>query len=76
MQREGEVIHVVARSFTDLTPELLALADGHDLGDGMLAPADEARTGPPPPRDEHERRRHALTRRAAYDALPSGRNFH
>ena len=55
LQREGLVTHVVARSFTDLTPQLVALANGHDLGDAVLARADEGRSG----------RRHGRPRNAA-----------
>jgi error-prone DNA polymerase len=78
LQREGLVTHLVAQSFTDLTPELTGLANGFDLSDAVLARADEGRTGPP----EHDgrdigqiRRREALERQARA-ALPTGRNFH
>ena len=76
LQREGLVTHVVSRSFTDMTGDLIALADGHDLGDASLAPADEGRSGPPPSRDDLELKRREAAQRAARAALPVGRNFH
>ena len=71
-------MHLVARQFTDLTPHLVALADGHDLGDAVLARADEGRTGPPAydSRDGGEQRRRDALARQARAALPGGRNFH
>lgn len=75
VQREGLVIHVVAQSFTDMTPHLLDIAAGHELGDRVLARGDEGRNEPPG-RDEAARRREENQRRIARAALPSGRNFH
>ncbi|MDB5623276.1 MAG: error-prone polymerase, partial [Devosia sp.] len=78
LQREGLVIHIVARQLTDLTPMLLDIADGHPLGDAVLARADEGRNGPHgsrgPVRDTL--REDDLARRQAHAALPGGRNFH
>ncbi|WP_421761922.1 error-prone DNA polymerase [Devosia sp.] len=76
LQREGLVTHLIARSFTDFTPRLIELAQGHDIGDAVLARGDEGRSGPPPGRDEGERRRREQLNREAYAALPVGRNFH
>ena len=76
LQREGLVIHIIARSFTDLTPALVSLADGHDFGDAALNPADEARSGTVDPRAETERRRRETLARQTQAALPGGRNFH
>jgi error-prone DNA polymerase len=76
LQREGLVTHIVSRDFTDFTPRLLELAQGHDLGDAVLARGDEGRTGPQPGRDEGERRRREMLERQARAALPTGRNFH
>ena len=76
LQREGLVTHLVSRSFTDFTPSLLDLAQGLDIGNGLLAHGDEGRTGPLPGRDEGERRRREQLDREAYAAMPSGRNFH
>jgi error-prone DNA polymerase len=75
VQREGLVIHVIARNLYDLTPALLTLADGHDLGERAIAHADEGRTGP------HGSARGSCTQespaqRRARKALPEGRNFH
>ncbi|MDB5506929.1 MAG: polymerase alpha subunit [Devosia sp.] len=76
LQREGLVTHIVARSFTDFTPELVALADGRDFGDAVVARADEGRTGPHDGRDEAARRRTEALARQTRAALPAGRNFH
>jgi error-prone DNA polymerase len=76
LQREGLVIHVVARSFTDLTPHLIDLAHGHELGDTALIPADEGRTYRSDPREESEKRRREMVDHQARAALPVGRNFH
>ena len=77
LQREGLVTHIVAKSFHDLTPELLKLADGQDVGDGVLARADEVKKGSrPDPRDDAERRRREALDRQTWAALPEGRNFH
>ena len=76
LQREGLVTHLVSRSFTDFTPSLLDLAQGFDIGNGVLAHGDEGRSGPQPGRDEGERRRREQLDREAYAAMPSGRNFH
>ncbi len=76
LQREGLVTHIVARRFIDLTPELIDIAQGHDLGDAVLARGDEGRSGPQPGRDEAERRRREASERQARAALPGGRNFH
>ncbi len=69
VQREGLVIHVVARSFTDLTPYLVDLAQGHELPGPVV-------TGGVEPGDEVTRRQHDAARREARAALPGGRNFH
>jgi len=76
LQREGLVTHLVSRSFTDFTPALVQLAQGHDLGPAHLARADGPRQGPPHSRDESERRRREMLDRQARATLPSGRNFH
>ena len=78
LQREGLVTHLVAESFTDLTDDLTALANGLDFSDAVLARADEGRTGPAThdSRDGGEARRREALQRQARAALPSGRNFH
>jgi len=63
LQREGRVIHVIAKDMTDLTPYLLDLAAGREPG---LAEGHDPQT----------RRQIESARREAYAALPSGRNFH
>jgi error-prone DNA polymerase len=80
LQREGLVIHVIAREFTDMTPQLLKIASGHDLGDGALARGDEGKGGPyrsdTGGRDDAYQRRRETAERQARAALPGGRNFH
>jgi error-prone DNA polymerase len=80
LQREGLVVHLIAREFFDFTPPLLALASGHDLGEGALARADEGKNGPyrsdSGGRDEGYRRRREMAERQSRAALPGGRNFH
>lgn len=62
LQKEQGVIHLVARRFTDLTPELMAaLTDP-----GEPAPGDQRRA---PAQDLHRHPRQVR-------ALPKGRNFH
>jgi error-prone DNA polymerase len=76
LQREGLVIHIIAREFTDMTPWLLQIAGGHDIGDAMIAHADEGRNSSPDGRDEAMRRHQETAQRQARAALPVGRNFH
>jgi error-prone DNA polymerase len=76
LQREGLVIHIIARELIDMTPMLLDLAAGQDMGDGVLARGDEGRSGSPPGRDRQALLQVEAARRAAYAAMPSGRNFH
>jgi len=78
LQREGLVIHIIAEELTDLTPQLLEISNGKDLGDAVLARADEGRAGPPgsQSRERQAVREEDMARRRAYSALPSGRNFH
>jgi error-prone DNA polymerase len=65
LQREGLVIHVIAREFTDMTPYLLQIAAGHEIGEPV-----------PAGRDEVMRRQQETAQRQARAALPTGRNFH
>ena len=76
LQIEGLVIHIVARQFIDMTPQLLQIASGHDFGDAALSRADEGRTDTQPGRDAGEIRRREMLERQARAALPGGRNFH
>ena len=74
---EGLVVHVIANEIYDLTRELLDIAGGYDLGNGIISNADEGRFGPngsvrgTDKAGELENQRKALRY-----ALPSGRNFH
>ncbi len=77
VQKEGIVVHVIARQVYDTTPLLLELAGGADIGEAMIANADEGKSGPHGSArggDKH----HDLEaeRKRIRDALPSGRNFH
>ena len=76
VQREGLVIHLIAEQLTDMTPLLLDLAHGKDIGERILARGDEGRSGPHPGRDHKALLEIERARRAAYAALPEGRNFH
>ncbi len=75
LQVEGLVIHVIAESFTDMTDDLLALANGQPLGEAPT-PGDETRSGPHPGRDWAIDKQMDNVERAARAALPKGRNFH
>ncbi len=72
------VIHVIAQDMEDLTPHLLDLSHGKDIGERILARADEGKSGPdrPESRNRDALREIELARRRAYAALPGGRNFH
>jgi error-prone DNA polymerase len=76
VQREGLVIHIVAEQMSDMTPHLLDLANGLDIGDRVLARGDEGKSGPHPGRDRQAMLAIEAARRQAYAALPGGRNFH
>jgi DNA-directed DNA polymerase III PolC len=78
VQREGLVVHVVAEDMVDLTPHLLDLSHGVDIGDSVVARADEGKSGPAgsQSRDRNAIREIEMARRRAYAALPGGRNFH
>jgi hypothetical protein len=69
------VIHVVAEEFTNMTDELVALADGRSIGDAALAHGDEGKQQHPPNYDIPRVRREEAEHRAARAALPKGRNF-
>ncbi len=75
VQREGDVIHVVARTLEDLTPHLAVLSDYHAEMDSGLANADEVRRAAEDPRGAQARRRDDLRKRMN-EILPGGRNFH
>ncbi|RYE07581.1 MAG: DNA polymerase III subunit alpha [Hyphomicrobiales bacterium] len=76
LQIEGLVVHIIAREFTDMTPHLMQLASGRDLGNAVLSRADEGRTDVQPGRDAAMLRQQEAVERAARAALPKGRNFH
>ena len=68
LQKEGVVIHVIAEDMVDLTPQLLDISNGRDIGEID-----------PPAGGGHDRnglREEEMARRRAYAALPGGRNFH
>ena len=76
VQREGEVIHLIARQMTDLTSAITALSDDEDMGNAALARADEGRSPQQNPWIAKDAATAERARRAAEAALPSGRNFH
>jgi error-prone DNA polymerase len=75
LQIEGLVIHVVSEQFTDLTGNLVALADGQALGDSLLARADEGTLDVIPNHDLPRLKHEETAQRQARAALPRGRNF-
>ncbi|MBK1794959.1 error-prone DNA polymerase [Devosia sp. WQ 349] len=78
VQREGLVIHIIAEQLVDLTPHLLDISNGLDMGDAVVARADEGKSGPPGShsRDRNAQREIEQARKRAWAALPTGRNFH
>lgn len=75
LQREGSVIHLIAKEFFDLTGDIAAIAGGVDIGERTIARADEVKSGGPKGRnrEQDQYERGVLRLR---DALPKGRNFH
>jgi error-prone DNA polymerase len=76
LQREGIVTHVIAKEFIDLTPQMMAIANGHDIGEAVVARADEGKSGPHGSRTRERDQYREMMERRALAALPSGRNFH
>jgi error-prone DNA polymerase len=76
LQREGIVTHVVAKEFIDLTPQMMAIAGGHDMGEAVIARADEGKSGPHGSRTRERDQYQEMIDRRNLAALPSGRNFH
>jgi len=77
LQREGLVVHLIAKELIDLTPDLLRIANGHDIGEAMIAHADEGKSGPHGSRGrERDQYRDLVAKRVQEAALPLGRNFH
>jgi len=76
VQREGLVVHLVARRIVDLTGALVELADGAEIGAAGLARADEAKSERRDPRAAAAARNVLKARQQAQAALPAGRNFH
>jgi error-prone DNA polymerase len=76
LQSAEGVTHLVTKSFTDMTADLLEIANGAGFGDAAMAHADEGKSGPYGSRstakdsDDERRQRHL-----ARQALPQGRNF-
>jgi error-prone DNA polymerase len=76
VQKEGLVVHLVARHLSDLTGGLVELADGAEIGAAGLARADEAKSERRDPRAAAAARNVLKARQQAQAALPAGRNFH
>jgi error-prone DNA polymerase len=77
VQKAGLVVHVIAKEVFDMTPMLVDLASGHDIGDAVIARADEGKSGPHgSSRGDDRKREKEVERQKIRAALPSGRNFH
>jgi error-prone DNA polymerase len=76
LQREGIVIHVIAKEFFDLTGDIAAIAGGVDIGERTIARADEAKSGGPKGRNREQEQYQADVEQRLREALPKGRNFH
>ncbi|MEM8935131.1 MAG: error-prone DNA polymerase [Pseudomonadota bacterium] len=76
LQREGDVIHVVARRLINLTPKLAQLSDYHGEMDDGLSRADEFKRPVNADLRKGSFRRRAETADHMEAILPKGRNFH
>jgi len=76
LQREGEVIHVIACRLYNLTRRLAMLSAFHEEMDDGLFPADEFKRARVDEPRAHNRKRRAETIRRMENILPGGRNFH
>ncbi len=76
VQREGLVVHLVARSMTDLTAAITALSDEDPTTRHAPEALGEGRTPPENPWIAKDAATADRAERAARAALPSGRNFH
>ncbi len=76
LQREGIVTHVIAKEFIDLTSQMMAIANGADIGEAVVARADEGKSGPHGSRTRERDQYRKLLDRRILAALPAGRNFH
>lgn len=76
LQREGIVIHVIAKEFVDLTGDMASIAGGADIGERVIARADEVKMGGPKGHNREQEQYDAEIHRRLADALPGGRNFH
>ncbi len=76
MQREGDVIHVVARRLYDLTPKLSCLSDYHGEMADSLARADEFKRPVIEDLRKGDFRRRMERAKHMDEILPGGRNFH
>lgn len=76
LQREGIVIHVIAKEFFDLTGDLAAIAGGVDIGERTIARADEVKNGGPKGRNREQEQYQTEVEHRLRKALPKGRNFH
>ncbi|RYE43028.1 MAG: hypothetical protein EOP21_07895 [Hyphomicrobiales bacterium] len=75
VQKEGEVIHVVASRLHDYSP-LLARLSGNDF-ETAVTNADEVRRPVEADSRSHPRNvRHNLSYKPAAGVMPKGRNFH
>ncbi|MCK5749070.1 MAG: error-prone DNA polymerase, partial [Oricola sp.] len=76
LQREGDVIHVVARRLFNLTPKLADLSDYHGEMDDGLSRADEFKRPVIEDLRKGDFRRRMERAKHMERILPGGRNFH
>ena len=76
MQREGDVIHVVARRLFNLTAKLSSLSDNHGEMDDGLSRADEFKRPVVEDLRKGDFRRRMERAKHMDEILPGGRNFH
>ena len=55
---------------------MAAIAGGVDIGERVVARADEGKSGGPSGRNREQEQYDTLIRQRMMDALPTGRNFH
>ena len=55
---------------------MMAIANGHDIGEAVVARADERKSGPHGSRSRERDQYQEMRDKRALAALPSGRNFH
>lgn len=72
----GLVVYVIAKEFLDLTPDLARVANGVEIGESVIALADEEKSGGPKGRNREQEEYEQRLALELAEALPSARNFH